>query len=255
MAMTMDLCVRSSLRAGRWADRAQGSSGAARRTSRLFPGSLAASTSAVPHTSDSATFESSFTPTPVNSTITFDAPSPQPDRDRQTRPAPPPLNRLISAGSLANANLASPPANTPPAAAQAHLQPGRGTNAAGSSHAAAPGQNGHTAASVGSSNLQSSASGPSAGTGSTRDASAPGAAAGPSDSSKAKAKDDASRAARSFRVTLEDPCFKVLPAALKKYKINDDWKQYALFICFGSTGKRWFPAASVATGLMWQNGA
>ncbi|SCV67793.1 BQ2448_5404 [Microbotryum intermedium] len=44
---------------------------------------------------------------------------------------------------------------------------------------------------------------------------------------------------RSFRVTLEDPCYKVLPAALKKYKINDDWKQYALFICYGNTGEQW----------------
>lgn len=42
---------------------------------------------------------------------------------------------------------------------------------------------------------------------------------------------------RSFRVTLEDPCYKVLPAALKKYKINDDWRQYALFICYGNTGE------------------
>lgn len=41
---------------------------------------------------------------------------------------------------------------------------------------------------------------------------------------------------RSFRVTLDDPCHKVLPAALKKYKINDDWRQYALFICYGNTG-------------------
>ncbi|GAA5943117.1 Ste50p [Sporobolomyces koalae] len=40
---------------------------------------------------------------------------------------------------------------------------------------------------------------------------------------------------RSFRVTLEDPCYKVLPAALKKYKINDDWRLYALFICYGNT--------------------
>lgn len=39
---------------------------------------------------------------------------------------------------------------------------------------------------------------------------------------------------RSFRVTLEDPCYKVLPAALKKYKINDDWRSYALFICYGN---------------------
>ncbi|CAG8463681.1 812_t:CDS:2, partial [Scutellospora calospora] len=39
---------------------------------------------------------------------------------------------------------------------------------------------------------------------------------------------------KSFRVSLEDPCHKVLPAALKKYKITDDWRQYALFIRFGS---------------------
>ncbi|KAK0567085.1 hypothetical protein OC844_000423 [Tilletia horrida] len=40
---------------------------------------------------------------------------------------------------------------------------------------------------------------------------------------------------RSFRVTLDDPCYRVLPAALKKYKINDDWKKYALIICHGNT--------------------
>lgn len=54
------------------------------------------------------------------------------------------------------------------------------------------------------------------------------------------AKDTASLLAdnpyKSFRVTLDDPCYKVLPAALKKYKINDDWRQYALFICYGSQG-------------------
>ncbi|CAG8451662.1 14645_t:CDS:2, partial [Acaulospora colombiana] len=38
---------------------------------------------------------------------------------------------------------------------------------------------------------------------------------------------------KSFRVALEDPCYKVLPAALKKYKITDDWRKYALFICYG----------------------
>lgn len=48
-------------------------------------------------------------------------------------------------------------------------------------------------------------------------------------------RDAAHSAAKSFRVTLEDPCWKVLPAALKKYKINDDWKMYALFICYGNT--------------------
>jgi len=47
--------------------------------------------------------------------------------------------------------------------------------------------------------------------------------------------DDGTNPYRSFRVTLEDPCYKVLPAALKKYKINDDWRMYALFICHGNT--------------------
>lgn len=49
---------------------------------------------------------------------------------------------------------------------------------------------------------------------------------------------------KSFRVTLEDPCYKVLPAALKKYKINDDWRQYALFICYGNQGESTPPASS-----------
>lgn len=38
---------------------------------------------------------------------------------------------------------------------------------------------------------------------------------------------------KSFRVSLEDPCHKVLPAALKKYNIHADWKQYALYIVYG----------------------
>ena len=42
---------------------------------------------------------------------------------------------------------------------------------------------------------------------------------------------------KSFKVSLEDPAWKVLPAALRKYKINnDDWQNYAMFICYGSTG-------------------
>ncbi|KAF8325835.1 uncharacterized protein EI90DRAFT_3018898 [Cantharellus anzutake] len=40
---------------------------------------------------------------------------------------------------------------------------------------------------------------------------------------------------KSFKVSLDDPCWKVLPAALKKYKISDDWRQYVMFICYGST--------------------
>lgn len=38
---------------------------------------------------------------------------------------------------------------------------------------------------------------------------------------------------KSFRVSWEDPCDKVLPAALKKYKINADSKNYALYIVYG----------------------
>lgn len=38
---------------------------------------------------------------------------------------------------------------------------------------------------------------------------------------------------KSFRVGLEDPCYKVLPAALRKYHIQADWRQYSLFIVYG----------------------
>jgi len=38
----------------------------------------------------------------------------------------------------------------------------------------------------------------------------------------------------SFKVSSEDPVWKVLPAALRKYKINnDDWPNYVMFICYG----------------------
>ena len=38
---------------------------------------------------------------------------------------------------------------------------------------------------------------------------------------------------KSFRVSIEDPCHKVLPVALKKYNIMADWRQYALYIVHG----------------------
>ncbi|KAI9741998.1 MAG: Adaptor for signal transduction [Cirrosporium novae-zelandiae] len=38
---------------------------------------------------------------------------------------------------------------------------------------------------------------------------------------------------KSFRVSMDDPCYKVLPAALKKYNIQADWTQYALYIVYG----------------------
>ncbi|KAI0675512.1 hypothetical protein C8Q78DRAFT_963716 [Trametes maxima] len=44
---------------------------------------------------------------------------------------------------------------------------------------------------------------------------------------------------KSFKVSLDDPAWKVLPAALKKYKINnEDWQNYAMFICYGAPGSR-----------------
>lgn len=38
---------------------------------------------------------------------------------------------------------------------------------------------------------------------------------------------------KSFRVSWEDPCYKVLPAALRKYNIHHDPKDYALYIVYG----------------------
>eukprot|EP00158_Paraphelidium_tribonemae_P008728 Partr_v1_DN28663_c0_g1_i2_m49698 putative Protein kinase regulator len=37
---------------------------------------------------------------------------------------------------------------------------------------------------------------------------------------------------KSIMVSLTDTCSKVLPLAMKKWKINDDWKKYALFMHF-----------------------
>ncbi len=38
---------------------------------------------------------------------------------------------------------------------------------------------------------------------------------------------------KSFRVSLDDPCYKVLPAALRRYQINAPPDQYALYIVYG----------------------
>jgi hypothetical protein len=51
------------------------------------------------------------------------------------------------------------------------------------------------------------------------------------------AKPESSDNLKSFKVSLEDPTWKVLPAALKKYRIhNDTWQNYAMFICYGPSG-------------------
>ena len=39
---------------------------------------------------------------------------------------------------------------------------------------------------------------------------------------------------KSIRVSMDDPCHKVLPDALKKYDIQADWRQYALYIVYGN---------------------
>ena len=39
---------------------------------------------------------------------------------------------------------------------------------------------------------------------------------------------------RFFPLSLEDPCSKVLPAALEKYNITASWEQYALYIVYGN---------------------
>jgi hypothetical protein len=39
---------------------------------------------------------------------------------------------------------------------------------------------------------------------------------------------------KSFRVSMDDPCYKVLPAVLKKkYNIKAPWEHYALYIVYG----------------------
>jgi len=194
----------------------------ARRASVQFPSSLASSTmtNAPPLSSDFATFKESFTPTTSNGNYPFDSPSNHltataPQNGSKLGVQPPPLTRMLSDSAMMPSST-SPPAHganslsSSTGTHKAHLQPSPNVMPADSS------------------------------------ASVPSQASGPSDQDKSKAKDAANIAAKSFRVTLEDPCWKVLPAALKKYKINDDWKMYALFICFGNTGKLYLSLGNVS---------
>lgn len=41
---------------------------------------------------------------------------------------------------------------------------------------------------------------------------------------------------REIKNHIDDPVSKLLPAALKKYNITEDWRNYAMFICHGQTG-------------------
>ncbi|KAJ7932903.1 hypothetical protein B0H13DRAFT_1592773 [Mycena leptocephala] len=57
---------------------------------------------------------------------------------------------------------------------------------------------------------------------------------------KPAARTDSSETFETFEgVSLEDPTWKVLPAALKEYGINNDhWENYVIFISYDSTGER-----------------
>lgn len=180
----------------------------------LFPSSLNSSTHTMnaPRSSDSATFKQAYTPTTSTANYPFDSPSNHlgPNAAGNGDGQKPGLTRLLSGSAImpGSTNI-SPPANVT-------TTPTLNTSASVPTKTPQP-------------VLPGSVSG---GPSPTPPTSLPG----PSESEKSQAKDAAHSAAKSFRVTLEDPCWKVLPAALKKYKINDDWKLYALFICFGNTG-------------------
>jgi hypothetical protein len=54
-------------------------------------------------------------------------------------------------------------------------------------------------------------------------------------------KDGLSNPMKSFRVNLDDPCWKVLPAAMKKYDVKGREEDYRLYITYGDTGTQPFP--------------
>ncbi|OXB38574.1 hypothetical protein LQV05_002572 [Cryptococcus neoformans] len=177
------------------------------RPEQLFPASLASSALAsslnAPLSSNSATFQDSFTPTTSNHNYADSPVASSADR-RDGRS----INRVLTESSNFAGSTSSSPSMTPPALSSQSLSVSSTKPSpypSVSPSAPAPGPSSHSA--------------------------------NPSDKERSRAKDAARSAAKSFRVTLEDPCWKVLPAALKKYKINDDWRLYALFICYDKTGE------------------
>jgi hypothetical protein len=54
--------------------------------------------------------------------------------------------------------------------------------------------------------------------------------------SRERPKDGLSNPMKSFRVNLDDPCWKVLPAAMKKYDVKGREEDYRLYITYGDTG-------------------
>lgn len=61
----------------------------------------------------------------------------------------------------------------------------------------------------------------------------PTSAKGNTPNSRAESSGPSVEIFKSFRVSMDDPCHKVLPAALKKYNIHEDWRLYALYIVYG----------------------
>ena len=230
-----------------------------------------------PRSSDSASFGPSLTPTTITSNAaaiasaqqySFDSPSQMDVRDRDRdrdeavnpgygRPAlaPPPFKRMMSGNSMVAAGAQNQAIlhGQADAGVKTHRPSALASDIGASTSASAPAPalaQPALASSQSQTQVQPSAASTSGGeqagagnVGVQGDAGNAASTAGGSTSASASAsataiaKESANRAAKSFRVTLEDPCWKVLPAALKKYKINDDWKLYALFICFGNTGK------------------
>jgi hypothetical protein len=59
---------------------------------------------------------------------------------------------------------------------------------------------------------------------------------GESRSRTSRNKDGVANPMKSFRVNLDDPCWKVLPAAMKKYDVKGREEDYRLYITYGDTG-------------------
>lgn len=53
---------------------------------------------------------------------------------------------------------------------------------------------------------------------------------------EARNKDGLSNPMKSFRVNVDDPCYKVLPAAMKKYNVRGKEEDYRLYITYGDIG-------------------
>ncbi|CAD6578322.1 MAG: Adaptor for signal transduction [Tremellales sp. Tagirdzhanova-0007] len=196
-----------------------------KRPSQLYPSSLTSSLdSTAPGSSESSTVQGSYTPTAASgASYLLDSPIGRANKNSdKAHPAvakpiniqPPPFTRLLSGSSNSSASGA---VSTPPSGALS-----LGLASAKSSSQSMP---------PSSSSMLSVNPAPTT----THTSAVSSTSHSPSERDRSRAKDAAHSAAKSFRVTLEDPCWRVLPAALKKYKINDDWKLYALFICYGNT--------------------